>query len=449
MVTSAALPTTALTNAAPKHTGWRTNARNLNLNRDYTKLDTPEIRHLVRALNTWQPDLYFDIHVTNGEDYQYDITYGFNEYLVNSPNTVRWLSDVFRPAVDGELTRWGHKGGPLVFSHQYGDFKQGINNIGFGPRYSHGYGDLRHLPTVLVENHSLKSFRQRVLGTYIFLEQSLELLAEQGLNLRLAAEKDSELRPGRQVVATAMDAENPDQMDFAGIEYQHYTDELTGVKAIKWTGESRLYKNLPVYQWREAKTTIDVPGSYYIPVQYREVIQRLACHGIEMTLLDEPQTISARQLSVITHEFAKAPFEGRFRVEAEFDVTNGEWQVPAGTVVVKTDQKLGRLAAALLDPRAPDSFFSWGFFNAMFQRTEYVASYINVPLAHQMISENPELKAEFEQAMKDKTFAADDRAKLHWFYKRSPYYDEAYLKYPVLMASPNPCMENPCTENHS
>src|SRR5581483_6620355 len=58
----------------PDVTGWRTNARNLNLNRDYTKLDTPEVRAVVTALDVWKPDLYMDIHVSDGSDYQYDIT---------------------------------------------------------------------------------------------------------------------------------------------------------------------------------------------------------------------------------------------------------------------------------------------------------------------------------------------------------------------------------------
>ena len=39
----------------PLETGWRTNARNLNLNRDYAKLDAPETRSIVRVMNQWQP----------------------------------------------------------------------------------------------------------------------------------------------------------------------------------------------------------------------------------------------------------------------------------------------------------------------------------------------------------------------------------------------------------
>jgi hypothetical protein len=53
----------------PENIGWRTNAQNLNLNRDY-KLDTREIRAVVNIMNLYSPDLYMDIHVTDGADYQ-------------------------------------------------------------------------------------------------------------------------------------------------------------------------------------------------------------------------------------------------------------------------------------------------------------------------------------------------------------------------------------------
>ncbi|MCP3662435.1 MAG: carboxypeptidase, partial [Gammaproteobacteria bacterium] len=99
----------------PTQMGWRSNARNLNLNRDYSKLDTKELQHLIHAINIWQPDLYFDVHVTDGEDYQYDITYGYNLSHADSPNISNWLDNYFRPEIDAALASKGHLGGPLVF----------------------------------------------------------------------------------------------------------------------------------------------------------------------------------------------------------------------------------------------------------------------------------------------------------------------------------------------
>jgi hypothetical protein len=140
----------------PIETGWRTNARNLNLNRDYAKRDTPELRALIRAINEWNPDLYFDLHVTDGADYQYDITFGCTGKHGYSPAIATWLDEALRPHVERDLKAMGHIPGPLVFPVNGRDFQQGIIDFTAGPRFSNAYGDARHLPTVLVENHSLK-----------------------------------------------------------------------------------------------------------------------------------------------------------------------------------------------------------------------------------------------------------------------------------------------------
>jgi murein tripeptide amidase MpaA len=151
----------------PEDMGWRTNANNLNLNRDYTKLDTEEITAIVKVINDYDPDLYLDLHVTDGADYQYDITFGFDATF--SPQTGAWLREKLTPFVHANLKEMGHIPGPLVFAANERDFREGMMEYAYSPRYSNNYGDLRHLPSILLENHSLKPFRQRVLGTYVFL----------------------------------------------------------------------------------------------------------------------------------------------------------------------------------------------------------------------------------------------------------------------------------------
>ncbi|NJL28553.1 MAG: M14 family metallopeptidase [Thermoanaerobaculia bacterium] len=153
----------------PERMGWRTNARNLNLNRDYAKLDTPELRAVIAAINAWQPDVYVDLHVTDGVDYQYDITWGATGPHAWSPKIAGWLEDVLRPALDRDLEAMGHVPGRLVFPIDATDVGKGLWDWTATPRFSDGYGSARHLPTILVENHSLKPYPQRVLGTYVWL----------------------------------------------------------------------------------------------------------------------------------------------------------------------------------------------------------------------------------------------------------------------------------------
>ena len=47
-----------------------------------------------------------------------------------------------------------------------------------------------------------------------------------------------------------------------------------------------------------------------------------------------------------------------------------------GDIFIRTDQPLGTLAVALLEPSGESSFFYWGFFNSKMQSHEYPENYI-------------------------------------------------------------------------
>ncbi|MCP4272475.1 MAG: M14 family metallopeptidase, partial [Gammaproteobacteria bacterium] len=240
------------------------------------------------------------------------------------------------------------------------------------PRFSNGYGDIRHLPTILVENHSLKPYRQRVLGTYVFLEQSLTLLAREADSLRQATSLDKKSRPEHLVLSWKLDKENPEKKDFAGIEYTKTIDEITGTEYVQWTGKAKTYKNMSIFWERIPKVEVRVAKNYWIPSQYQQLQERLAIHGIQFEKNPEPVQIKAHQLIATEFKFKDTPFEGHQLARAKFKTQEKTVSLPKGSIRVSTDQPLGRLVVALLDPRGPDSFFSWGFFNQMFQRTEYI-----------------------------------------------------------------------------
>lgn len=188
-------PFSRLNQRGPSASGWRTNARNHNLNRDYGKLDTPELRAVVRALGEWQPDLDFDLHVTDGMDYQYDVTFGWNGAHSHSPAIAGWLADTLAPALHRDLTAMGHVPGPLIQPLDNDDPDKGLAEWTADTRFSNGYGDARHLATLLFENHSLKPYRQRVLGFYVALESALRALGDAGAALRAATRADRARRP--------------------------------------------------------------------------------------------------------------------------------------------------------------------------------------------------------------------------------------------------------------
>ena len=423
----------------PKQMGWRTNARNQNFNRDYAKLDTPGVQAIVSVINEYEPDLYLDLHVTDGVDYQYDITFGGNGAGGWSPAIGDWIQNTYEPAVASELGQQGHIPGPLVMSVNGMDLQDGYYVWNGDPRYSNGYGDARHLPTILVENHSLKPYRQRVLGTYVLLAASMNILAQSHEALGAAIRSDQQRRPEKVVLGYTASESEPSTSEFLGITSERYEGPVSGGSAVRWLGtpDNRKVKQVHINQ---SVGEITMPAAYMIPAQWADVAERVAMHGVPVQRLEHSVTTMAEVYRLPEAGIAPAqgwtpnPFEGRVRISAGTpEVETVQMTFPEGSFRVPTDHGLGELVALLLEPQATDSFFQWGFFLEVFTRTEYAETYIMEPLARRMIAEDPALKSEFESKLaNDAEFAADPAKRLMWFYRKTPFYDPQYLVYPVV-----------------
>lgn len=439
----------------PENMGWRTNAQNLNLNRDYTKQDSKEIRAVTDVMNQYDPLLYMDIHVTDGADYQYDITFGGHGKQGYSPEISDWLRTTFKPAADKELISYGHIPGPLLFAVNDRDFSQG-NILALGePRFSDSYGDVRHMASVLVENHSLKPFKQRVLGTYVLLESTMKLLASEGETLKQRTKSDRDRRPVKLPMkfkvpqmqnAVSFETQSslkklpgagaPDSMTLLGIESKILKSPITRSDYVEWTGKPVTMK-IASYKPTEPVEWVSRPKGYWVPASCFEIIARLKHHGIAMEVLKQPREVNVEMYRIQDARFQDAsgkpiPFEGHMQVTGKAVVETRMQVFATGSAYISTDQVLGDLVILLLEPRSPDSYFSWGFFPEIFQRTEYIEAYVMQPTMKKMLEESPELKKEFEQKRThDAAFAKDPDAILAWFYSKTKYYDDRYLLYPV------------------
>ena len=416
----------------PKEMGWRSNARNLNLNRDYVKLDTPEIRAVVRVLENWQPDLYFDLHVTDGVDKQHDITCGFNGSHGHSPALGAWLENRLDPELEKALGEMGHIPGPHVFAFDRTDLTKGIWVWEGGPRYSDGYGSSRHMATVLVENHSLKPYEQRVLGTRVLLEVALRTLALRGEELKQATLADRNRRWPEIPLGWTRDAKpRAELLEFPAVEHRLVPSPISGGQRIEWTGVP-VTVEVPVYRTTQLIGAVMPPAAYWIPAAWPEVIERLATHGVDMEILPAARELDLEMYRLGEPEYSEEPFEGRLRVEAEATPVRVRQAYAPGSARVPIDQPLGVLATLLLEPASPDSFFQWGFFSQVFQRTEYAEAYVLEPLAELMLDNDPALRQEFEQRLaEDESFANSPQQRLTWFYERSPLMDTRWRLYPV------------------
>ena len=420
----------------PEQMGWRTNANNLNLNRDYAKLDTPGVRAVVQVLNEYTVDLYLDLHVTDGADYQYDITWGGNGPAAYSPAIESWYGSVLNPQLQNDLRQQGHIPGPLIFAIEGRDMNRGILNWTSSPRFSTGYGDARHLPTILVENHSLKPYDQRVLGTRVFLESTMRVLGQSARDLRKAVEKDRAQRQDPVVLDLAVGPGPHATFEFLGVESTPQRSAVSGDLYVKFDGKKETLA-LPYPARTSLKDSVVRPAAYWVPATWREVIERLQLHGIRMDISTQEVEQEVEMYRLVHPELATATFEGHVRVTAERAPEIRMQRFPAGSARIDMDQPLGTLAALLLEPQAPDSFFQWGFFHAILQRTEYSEAYVTEPLAERMLADDADLRRQFEQKLvSDPVFAADPEARRDFFYARTPWFDDHWNLYPVAREMP-------------
>jgi murein tripeptide amidase MpaA len=416
----------------PAEKGRDANARNIDLNRDYGKVDAPETRAMIGLLRRLDPVLYVDCHVSEGFDMQYDVTFtyaGWGKYARHRA-TADWLENRFGPAVTQALTKAGHT--PIKYPSPI-DTREPTKGIRYspeGPRYSTGYGDFTSVPTVLVENHMLKPYRQRVLGTYVLLEAALKIAAADAERIAAAKATDRASRP-TELLTRWTPAPQPIGWieQFKGVAFEMYLSPASGRLEQRWLGRPITFR-MPIIG-QQPTETVQLPKAWWVPAAQTEVIDRLGLHGITFETLEAPRTLQVDQVRLVEPKLLQ-PNEGRVPMTATFVHAPGEQVLPAGSVRVPADQPNGLLAAALLEPESQDSFLAWGFFPEMLAPAPSTDAFVLAALGERLLATDPALKADFEAKLRaEPAFAADADARLAWLYGHAGPGHPYPLRYPI------------------
>ncbi|HKY31784.1 MAG TPA: M14 family metallopeptidase [Candidatus Polarisedimenticolia bacterium] len=422
----------------PREMGWRTTSRNLNLNRDYVKADAAETRAWLGVFTTWWPDLTLDAHVTDGADYQYDVTYAY-EAGENVPRPVAdWITRAVEERVLPELRAGGHKTSPYVFLHDDTNPAAGIAAFPPTPRFSNAYTPLQNRPAFLIETHMLKDYRTRVVATYDVVRAFLRELNREPGALRRAVERaDAEAaRPGQVALAFRVVPKTIEET-FQGIAFRRELSEVSGGTRIVY-GKEPVELRIARTAGLEVSVRVDKPIAYLVPPQWTEAIERLRAHGLALRRLASPATVEVEGYRLTSPVWQSHPFEGRHPVSFKTErLPPASRTFPAGSIVVRMDQRSSAVAAHLLEPMGPDSLAAWGFFDALFEQKEYAEAYVLESLAREMLEKDPSLRAAFEKELADPAFAGSPSRRLDFFYRRSPWWDDRMGLYPIgLLTSP-------------
>ena len=427
----------------PKEMGWRTTAQNFNLNRDYLKADTPEMQAMLQLVQRWDPLVTVDLHATNGAQFEHDISIQVEPVHAGDAG-LRQAGLALRTSVIGDLATQGSL--PLPYYPSFvvnDDPTSGFEDSVAPPRFSHGYFLLRNRIAMLVETHSWKEYPVRVKITRNTVVSVLEQVATHGSDWLARARNADAVAArlaGESEPLTYAAAPTARTVDFRGYAYTRTRSDVSGALMTRYDETTPQLWKVPLKDDIRPALVIDVPGAgYLVPAAEASwVADVLKTHGVEYRLLGKPWQGEAGAFRATKTSFGSGPVEARQRLTVE-----GEWRqearsVPAGTLFVPIAQAKSRLVMALLEPQAPDSLLAWGRFNNAFERKEYMEDYVAESVARDMLRD-PAVKAEFERRLReDKAFSDDPAARLEFFYRRHPSWDERYRLYPVLRVDTNP-----------
>jgi hypothetical protein len=422
----------------PEEMGWRVTAQNLNLNRDYAKAEAPEMQAMLGLLQRFDPILYADLHVTDGAKFQPDVAvlieprHGGNEAL-------RTLGHTLEREVFEALKAKGHQ--PLDFYPAFAKEDDPSSGFAYGvapPRLSSGYWNLKNRYVVLVETHSWKPYVERVKTTYDVCLQLLTRAAEDApkwLDAARAADAADEQAAGMEVPLLWDTTDHKVTIDFPGYAYTREDSTVSGGKWVHYDDSKPQTWKIPLRDEVQPAVSIKAPKAGYLvpPPHAGWVAEKLKLHGFRFTVLDRPKAGAlVESFRVVESKFKPAPYEGRQTVQVK-----GEWKadqrdLPKGTLFVPSGQRGVALLMNLLEPLGPDSWVSWGYFNAHLEQKEYMEAYVTEAVAREMLND-AQVKAAFEARLKaDPAFAKSPEQRLQFFYARHPSWDERLNLYPIF-----------------
>jgi hypothetical protein len=449
----------------PEEIGWRANATDRNLNRDYMKAEAPETRAFLKYWNHWLPDFFVDNHVTDGADYQYDVTYLMDTDPSTYAPLAKWANEDFSPEFERRVNAAaGHLAAPYI------DFVDQTPNTGIAkyqstPRFSTAYVNLQNRPGLLIEMHMLKDYGTRVTGNYEALRAIIATVNRDADKLvRMNREADeatiAAARSQKSELPIRMEATSETlPFEFKGYKWTITRSEISGADWVSYEHDQPITITIPRRVALKTTLSVTVPAAYIVPAEWTVLIDVLTAHGLQMRKLAKPWTGEATLYRCETPEWTQQPFEGhhvaswpkpRRESVAEFVVREtglGDNRVgcrsgvekatfAAGSVVVPTNQRASKVAMHWLEPEAPDSAMQWGLLDAIFEQKEYGEAYVLERLARKMIADDPKLKQEFDQKLaSDPQFAENRSVRLNWFYQHSPWWDSRIGLYPVARLS--------------
>lgn len=419
----------------PEKYGFRGSAENLDLNRDFIKMDAKETQTLVHLFHSLDPDIFIDNHVSNGADYQHVVTLLSENPAKQGYYMGKYLKDTLEPALyAGMKTRdydlvpyvnhWGHtpdKGWPQFYDP---------------PRFTSGFAALFQTFAFVPETHMLKPYHQRVAATYALMQTFISYASGHAAEIQKVRKNERTFIQEQNVAPLDWRADSVrySEITFKGYEGKYKASKVSGAQRLYYDRNAPYTKTIPFYnKFLVTKATI-TPNAYVIPQGWHRAIERLKMNDVKMQRLNNDSSLNVTVYRITSYETTPKPYEGHYlHSKVQFNKGKEKIHLLKGDYIIPVQQTAKRYLMETLEPDAPDAFFAWGFFDAILQQKEYFSDYVFEDLAADLLQQQPELRKQLKEKKKtDKAFAKDGEAQLDFVYRHSAYMEPEYMRYPVF-----------------
>ncbi|MEX0995532.1 MAG: M14 family metallopeptidase [Flavobacteriaceae bacterium] len=427
--------TTRTNQNGPEEYGFRGNARNYDLNRDFIKSDSRNARAFAELFHYVNPDVFIDNHVSNGADYQYTLTHLFTQHNKLGGALGDYLNKTFIPEVEKNLKQkeWDITPYVNVFNRAP---DTGFIQFMDTPRYSTGYTTLFNSIGMMVETHMLKPYEDRVKGTYEIMKSMIEVTDANFKSIKsLRKNAFEQFKTGEEYpIQWEVDSTQYTSLKFKGYESEIIKSKVTGKDRLFYDRDKPFTKEIPFYNYFKPKKSVRVPKGYIIPQGWWNVIELLKVNQIEMLRLEKDTLIQTEVYRIEDFNTRTSPYEGHYmHYNTSISKQPEETVVKKGDYLILTDQPEMRYLLETLEPEAMDSFFNWNFFDTILQQKEGFSPYVFEEIAEELLENNAELKQKFElKKQEDNAFRENGYAQLNWLHKQSEHYEKAHMRYPIL-----------------
>ena len=418
----------------PESYGFRGNAQNLDLNRDFVKCDSRNAETFNKILTYWQPEIFVDNHTSNGADYQYTMTLIATQHCKLESHLGSYLQKKLLPYLYGKMQARNWEMIPYVY-HEEETPDGGISGFLDHPRYSTGYAALHNAIGFMPETHMLKPFADRVKSTYAFMETMIGAIHDDAATIFENKKKADEAVAEQKkfVLNWAMEKKKVQQLPFKGYEARRKPSEVSGLPRLYYDQTAPFERPIPYWNDYAPSLTVEKPTAYVFPQAYAKVAERLRWNGVKVEQLKEDTEMEVEMYRIKDFNTTKDAYEGHYlHSDVTVEKKIGRQKYLKGDYLVVTNQIKNKYIVETLEPHSPDSYFAWNFFDGILMQKEGFSSYVFEDLAADFLQKNPSVRAELEaKKQADGAFAKSAEAQLDWVYRQTPHYEPSHRMYPV------------------